>query len=397
MAFRVMVDIRCHICCLDDLPASVNEEWTKKNRSTRRKPSKGENKWISCDSCFEWCHPFCCGLQRDEYLKLDAGTRSNKKAGKSDIFFKCVLCNLKTFDLAESVEKYREKVINKIESASDFASDSDLSRKTLDKSSSLSTDKETSSEEGKSGNSKNIEFVVQNEEEIREKIIIVDELDKPEEYRNSSNILKEIKKVSNQRVELAYPLSKGGIAIHTESKASRDSLVELLSAGSFGGGKISTLNKFKKVSFFIKNVDTKVSIHEIRTKLQSHGLFNFECNRIINSYTQRPTKTIRVIVDSQEESRILNTKIKVSGQDCVIEKQSGTVIRCYGCQQFGHIAKNCQAAPKCVVCAGSHRSDFSCKNTVKCGNCEGGHLSSDKKCPIFVKQYESLTKQYPKY
>ena len=25
-----------------------------------------------------------------------------------------------------------------------------------------------------------------------------------------------------------------------------------------------------------------------------HGLFNFECNRIINSYTQRPTKTIRV-------------------------------------------------------------------------------------------------------
>ena len=303
--------------------------------------------------------------------------------------------------MIDSVQNFRDKVAEKIECASVPISDSDLNRESLGNSGSLSTKEdtvqETSSEEDRSENSKSIEFVVQNEEEIREKIIIIDELDKPQDFRHSSTILKEIKKVSDQKVELAYPLSKGGIAIHTESKDSRNSLVDLLSAVSFGGGKISTLNKFKKVSFFIKNVDTKVSISEIRTKLQSQGLHNFECDRITNSYTQRPTKTIKVIINSAEESKILNTKIKVSGQDCVIEKQLGTVIRCYGCQQFGHIAKNCHAAPKCVVCAGSHRSDFSCRNTVKCGNCEGGHLSSDKKCPIFIKQYASFTEQHSKH
>ena len=383
----VMVETICHICSLEDLPARINDDWMDKKRSTKRKPStKCENKWISCDCCLEWCHPFCCGLQKEEFQKLESG-KNDKKSGKSSVFFKCILCHLKAFDLSDAALNYKIKVLEKINSYEETSSSSTFETGT----------KEASQEELKPEALKNLDFGIQKDEEIREKIIIVDELEKPEEFRHSSKILKEIKKVSDQKIELAYPLSKGGIAIHTESKDSRDKLIELLSAGSFRGGKISTLYKFKKLTFFIKNVDTKVSVNEIDKKLQSLGLDNFECNRIINSYTQRPTKTVKVLINSAEESRFLNTKITVGGQDCIVERQQVSVIRCYACQQFGHIAKNCQAAPKCVVCAGSHRSDFSCGDPVRCGNCEGDHLSSDRKCPIFIKHYESLAKQHPKH
>ena len=228
----------------------------KRKRSTRRKTTKGENKWISCDCCLEWCHPFCCGLEREEFLKLDAGIRSNKKAGKSDIFFKCVLCNLKTFDLIDSVQNFRDKVVEKIECASVPISDSDLNRESLGNSGSLSTKEDTvqvtSSEEDRSENSKSIEFVVQNEEEIREKIIIIDELDKPQDFRHSSTILKEIKKVSDQKVELAYPLSKGCIAIIQRVKTAETHLLICYLQCLLVGEKLVHLTNSKKFRFSSK-------------------------------------------------------------------------------------------------------------------------------------------------
>ena len=380
-----MVDIICHICNLEDLPATINDEWLDRKQSTKKRSSKVQNKWISCDCCLQWFHPFCCGLTAKEFADL-ASVNSGSKKGKSN-FFKCILCTLGAFNLSENCVSLKNKIIEKIESANvdieKSVSSSALTPPCVTKEDLIDTD---------------IEFVVQKSEDIREKIVIVDDLKNPVEFRNSSNILKEIKKVSDLKIELAYPLAKGGIAIHTESRKSRDSLLESLSSNSFGGGTLSTLSKSKNTQVFIKNVDTKVGIGEIRNKLNAQGLDFVKCDRIINSFTQRPTKTIKVVIDSEVESKFLGIKIKVEGVVCLIEKkQPNPVVRCYACQQFGHIAKNCKAVPKCVVCAGSHKSNYSCSNPIRCGNCDGNHLSSYNRCPVFIERHESLTKQHPKH
>ena len=105
----VMVVTVCHICSLEDLPASINDEWMNTRRSTKRKAStKSENKWISCDCCLEWCHPFCCGLQKEEFQKLESG-KGDKKSGKISVFFKCTLCHLKAFELGDALLNYKKK------------------------------------------------------------------------------------------------------------------------------------------------------------------------------------------------------------------------------------------------------------------------------------------------
>ena len=74
--------------------------------------------------------------------------------------------------------------------------------------------------------------------------------------------------------------------------------------------------------------------------------------------------------------------------------------QCRTCQGFGHSSINCYMPPKCMVCAGSHKSD-SCpkriarhelqklqkadatkidKSYVKCANCSGNHTSSYAGC-----------------
>lgn len=49
-------------------------------------------------------------------------------------------------------------------------------------------------------------------------------------------------------------------------------------------------------------------------------------------------------------------------------------MRCYNCQEFGHIAKVCKGERKCARCGGGHEYG-KCGERVlpKCCHCGGGH------------------------
>ena len=64
-------------------------------------------------------------------------------------------------------------------------------------------------------------------------------------------------------------------------------------------------------------------------------------------------------------------------------------IRCFRCQKFGHISKNCRGKQKCPLCSQNHSFD-ECRNieNKKCTNCGGSHSAGFKGCPVFVKAKE---------
>lgn len=60
-------------------------------------------------------------------------------------------------------------------------------------------------------------------------------------------------------------------------------------------------------------------------------------------------------------------------------------VQCHNCQLWHHTQATCKLAPKCVKCAGSHRSK-DCTivkgvDNVKCANCQGGHTANWGGCP----------------
>ena len=57
-----------------------------------------------------------------------------------------------------------------------------------------------------------------------------------------------------------------------------------------------------------------------------------------------------------------------------------TVVQCYNCSKFGHIAKDCKCAtPLCRYCAGPHPSkDCTTKTSLCCVNCKESNLSDTK-------------------
>jgi hypothetical protein len=77
-------------------------------------------------------------------------------------------------------------------------------------------------------------------------------------------------------------------------------------------------------------------------------------------------------------------------------ERSGPDVLCLRCCEWGHAAHQCDSAPKCRLCAGSHqeeehkcivegckaRKGRSCIHMVrKCANCDGKHEASSHKCP----------------
>lgn len=76
------------------------------------------------------------------------------------------------------------------------------------------------------------------------------------------------------------------------------------------------------------------------------------------------------------------------------------VIRCYGCQRFGHIQTKCPTPTvvHCAKCGGNHdtRSCTENPNKMCCVNCTANgspnhnHAASSTSCPAFKEQYEKL-------
>ena len=161
---------------------------------------------------------------------------------------------------------------------------------------------------------------------------------------------------------------------------------------------VSTLKKEKSKVYFIKNVDTKVSTYEVKIKLREAGIDTLNIERISNKISSRPTRTIKFSVAKADEEKLIHLELRIGEHKCIIEKQKfNSVVRCYECQLFGHISKNCQGEARCVVCAGHHKSSFDCNNPKKCRNCEGLHSSSDPICPVYKDRYEAVAKQHPEY
>ena len=58
-----------------------------------------------------------------------------------------------------------------------------------------------------------------------------------------------------------------------------------------------------------------------------------------------------------------------------------SVKRCYNCQFYGHISRNCTNEVTCGRCAGKHKTEVCNAENLKCANCKRAHVSGDRECP----------------
>ena len=228
------------------------------------------------------------------------------------------------------------------------------------------------------------------------KIIIIDNIKDPKSYCNSRDILSEFNKYfPDVEVEFGYLLPKGGIALHLKSKEARDRIIEEFPPGAFGGGVNPHRPKEQRNPFiYLKGVDTSIDI-QLEEVLTGKGVKVNEITRLKNSFTGKPTKTVKILCKEDTWSILLTLALKFKGSHCQVEKEKESkVIQCFNCQRFGHLAKNCGRNQCCPHCGNEHPKRH-CTLPAKCANCNGGHPAFSKACPEFTKRMQCLAAQYP--
>jgi len=403
----------CFICLSEDAPQ------LRVTRSSKR------DNWLECDNCKNWFHAECGGYTASEYKKFSKGN-----------WLKCLVCCLQHLhtcsyqdntDLSSIVTEAVNKRVAVASVSDKKASVSDkknLSGSSYRKRISASTvshnscchaidDKVTDEVECLNG-SDSINTVVESqgvhsgkldanpvcvsEAHTSDNILIIDNINNPSEFSSSKRILHEVNLFCPEvKVEYAYSLAKGGVAIHTVDKSGRDILLNKLPLESFGGGIKHFPRNRSCDTVFIKGVCTSVSVKEFTKILQSYGVDVIEVRRLLNRNTGKPLRVIKVKSSTENYSQLLSFHIVINNHKCTVEPQrSVRVIRCYNCQSFGHLARFCLNDKRCEFCSGCHLH-AQCSDEIRCANCAGLHPSSSPQCPVYVSQYESLTKQHSKY
>ena len=156
----------------------------------------------------------------------------------------------------------------------------------------------------------------------------------------------------------------------------------------------------RPIKIVIKNLHHSWSSEDIVSYLQAQNLKAISAINMLKYKTKEPLDMFLVSFDSSEDIKriyelktILNTIIKIEPP-----KQSKWIPQCKSCQGFNHTKNYCSKPPRCVKCAGKHRTeecDKPEKEKPKCVNCGEDHPANYRGC-LVAKELQKLRKKQTK-
>lgn len=227
-------------------------------------------------------------------------------------------------------------------------------------------------------------------------ILIVDSVDKAENLRSSTNILKRLKEHNIQGVEFAYSLPKGGIVLQFGNKEIKEKTLNTWPTGVFGKTeKLHPPASYKSGSTgFLRNIDPRLSEKAVEEIIAQRGCKVVNVKRCFHRHTGKPMPIVKVIFKSCKDlvdGVELDIGLTYNRKKVYIEKQRvKQVVRCFNCMRYGHISKLCSFEGKCENCGEKKHSAKVCENQPKCANCEDSHRASSTKCKIYQEKVQAL-------
>ncbi|RZF44367.1 hypothetical protein LSTR_LSTR007942 [Laodelphax striatellus] len=143
-------------------------------------------------------------------------------------------------------------------------------------------------------------------------------------------------------------------------------------------------------SAIIKNLPFSIPLQDITKALENQGIKPLSVERFrqtvkveINDFKQYEN-LVRNGLDFFGASRFPVTGGKWQSLLFSNRQQHESVLQCYRCQGFWHLAANCEQTPCCVRCGDAHSVDVCTqpRNRPRCCHCGGPHHAAYKHCPV---------------
>ena len=106
----------------------------------------------------------------------------------------------------------------------------------------------------------------------------------------------------------------------------------------------------------------------------------------------RKTITNSVLIEFNE-SVVAPEFVKIGNIPYAVKPYIRLPTQCFNCQYYGHVAKYCKGACRCVYCGvrGHRKSENKCQvDRPKCCLCRGNHQAYSKRCPAYQRERVAL-------
>lgn len=382
-------------------------------------------KIIQCDGkCEQFFHIKCAYLNDNEYKTL-------KKI--QNVFWFCNKCykeskksipmtvnnkiNEKIGEINDNIEKLRQ----------DLRCTTCINEEDIDKSNSMCSEnqKERLQEKRrKYGQTNNEECDIGNDENARQyrnissrsikkkenNVIIIKPIDINEKSEKTENVLKQAVDPKKLQIGIAQikKLKEGGLAVQCDKTEHVLNLIKEAKE-KMGQEYEIRLPKERKSSDKMLIIGVLNSqINDDREKweqeiCEQNGIGKIN---IIHKKVNYYKTTVNLIIEVDKETMaMLHTegKIKMGWQMCKIVEYL-QIMRCYNCNEYGHIALHCKGETACGYCAGHHSYNECVGDFAECVNCiranerykmryNTRHEVNDKKCECYKRIQDILKRK----
>lgn len=231
-------------------------------------------------------------------------------------------------------------------------------------------------------------------------------------HGSNENVLSEIKNNVNPTdlnifVSKTKPI-KGGMLINCDDINSLNKLKNAVEEKFGDKFNISVAKKFSP-RLLIKSVDKTVNNTDILNDILRNEVLqgiDMVDIRVVTNIEMKYGRNVVIEVSPTIRNLIMNKGyIFIAWQKCYVEDYL-RVIRCYRCQRYGHLKKDCKSSsPICSECTGQHESKDCKPDIKKCINCfhyvsklnnnncniHVDHSANDfKLCFVYKNQIQSL-------
>ncbi|GBM27726.1 Nucleic-acid-binding protein from transposon X-element [Araneus ventricosus] len=146
------------------------------------------------------------------------------------------------------------------------------------------------------------------------------------------------------------------------------------------------LNDEKQIKVDIRGPSKDFDTSEIISHLQNQGFAPTLCHRIRNRQSNTNFNLILVTLPKIPKSKEMHQIEFIGRMRVTIEslRKKQSPGQCYNCQEFFHHSRLCTRNPRCMKCAGPHRSRECPKpkdTTPKCLHCNCPHTANFTGCP----------------
>ena len=331
------------------------------NKCPCGKTLKNKPAWIACDLCNQWWHGSCVNL-----TKQILGIFKEKK-----LPFKCPQCIVTNLEKSESTIFSAKPVVGPaIEESNSVKNNEEKLLKT--------------------------DLIPETNVRTLKNLVIIDGLRQPEKFKNSRDIKAEVKKhKGNLKIKYAHALNRGGIAVALDSEEEIDILKDKWPVEAFGNSGLSLSIHENSVSLpkcILKNIPPFLSIDSVLSEISKQTGLKVTGRRLRYRDSNKPMPIVVVSCQSFEDLQSLfRANLCIGNRKTVIKSyvnKTAVPLRCYNCQEFGHIAKFCKNESKCENCA--HHHSGACSSDKCCVNCGGGHCSSSTNYAVYISIRERL-------